>query len=100
MPQAIGIRMEKKLLQKIERLGREADMDRSTAIRHLIRLGYQEAVRQRAAEEYREGKLTLSEAAARAELTIWEMAHYLVDKGFTSRYSVQDLKEELKRLGV
>ncbi|MBI4176676.1 MAG: UPF0175 family protein [Candidatus Aenigmarchaeota archaeon] len=99
MPQAIGIRLEKKLLERIEKLGKEEDMDRSTAIRHLIKLGYNAALHEKAAKEYMAGKVTLSEAAAIAEVTVWEMAHYLVDRGFKSSYSIEDLGEELKLLG-
>ncbi len=98
MAQAIGIRVESELLENVERFGKEEGMDRSTAIRTFLALGYREAVKARAAEEYRKGKITLSEAARLAGLTVADMAHYLVDNGFVSSYSLDDLKEELKRL--
>ena len=52
--------------------------------------------KKKAAEEYMKGKITLSEAATRAELTIWEMEKYLVDNGFKSSYSTEDLERELQ----
>ncbi|MBS3148861.1 UPF0175 family protein [Candidatus Woesearchaeota archaeon] len=52
--------------------------------------------KERAANLYREGKITLTEAAHRASLTLWDFQHYLIDKGFVSSYSTEDLSEELK----
>lgn len=52
----------------------------------------------KAAEDYLKGKVTLSEAARKAELTLWEMEKYLVDNGFKSCYSVEDLEKELRLL--
>ena len=43
-------------------------------------------------------KITLSEAAKAANLTIWEMQKYLIDKGFKSDYSIDDLEKELESL--
>ncbi len=54
--------------------------------------------KKKAADEYLKGKITLSEAANRAELTIWEMEKYLVDNGYKSSYSIEDLEKELKSL--
>lgn len=50
------------------------------------------------ADEYVKGKITLSEAACKAKLTLWEMEKYLVDNGFRSSYSVEDLEKELRLL--
>lgn len=52
----------------------------------------------KAAEDYLKGKVTLSEAARKAELTLWEMEKYLVDNGFKSSYSAEDLEKELRLL--
>ncbi|HLC79379.1 MAG TPA: UPF0175 family protein [archaeon] len=91
---AIGIRIEPELLKKIEKLGKEESMDRSTAMRMLLEQGYKSHVKKRAAEKYREGKTTISDAAQKAGLTIWEFEQYLVVNGYKSQYSVEDLKEE------
>ncbi len=53
---------------------------------------------ERAAIEYRTGKITISEAARKAEVSVWEMEKYLVDSGFKSSYSVEDLEKELQLL--
>lgn len=51
-------------------------------------------------QAYREGRLTLSGAAAQAGLTLWEMEQYLIQNGFRSSYSLDDLEEELATLGA
>ena len=55
-------------------------------------------LKKKAAEDYMEGKITLSEAARKAELTLWEMEKYLVDNGFKAGYSVENLEKELQLL--
>ena|SRR3989338_9233226 len=96
MAEAIGIRIDPETMKKVDALTKEEFEDRSTVIRKLLRLGLQEASKERAARLYREGKITLTDAAHRADLTLWDFQHYLIDKGFTSSYSVADISEELK----
>lgn len=50
---------------------------------------------QKAAQAYLAGKTTMSGAAEKAGLTVWEMQQYLISQGFKSQYSVEDLEEEL-----
>ena len=44
----------------------------------------------------KEGKVTISEAARKAGISVWDMEKYLVDSGFKSSYNIEDLKKELK----
>jgi len=98
MSEPIGIRLPKDILKKIERLGKSRMVDRSTVIRELIIRGYNEVLRQMACEEYTSGKLTFSEAAHLAGMTLWEFESHLVNQGFKSSYSVEDLERELESL--
>lgn len=98
MGEIVAVRMEAEFLQKIDQLGEEELIDRSTVIRQLVHKGYLEQVRENAVQLYREGKVTFSEAARLAGCTLWEMEHYLVDKGFRSEYSITDLERELPLL--
>lgn len=95
---AIGIRIEDKFLSKIESLGREKHLDRSSTIRVLLREGYKNYVKRKAAEAYMKGEVTMSRAANKAGITIWEMQQYLKSIGFISQYSIADLEEEEKLL--
>lgn len=94
MTEAIGIRLEDDFLKKIERISKEEVLDRSSTIRKLIQIGYISFMKQKAAEEYIKGKITLSEAAAKTEITLWEMEEYLVELGYKSGYSIEDLERE------
>ena len=96
MNEAIGIRLNEEFLKKIEVLSKEEVLDRSSILRKLVYIGYQDFIKKKSAPAYKEGKLTLSEAAHKAGLTIWEMEQYLVEQGFKSSYSVEDLNDELK----
>ena len=98
MGEAIGIRLPKEMLKRIERLSKEEMEDRSTVVRKLVMIGYKNLMWRKAAEEYAKGSITLSEAAHQAELTMWEMEKYLVENGFKSSYSIEDLEEEMKVL--
>lgn len=98
MGEAIGIRLPKEVLRQIEKLSKEEMEDRSTIIRKLVLIGYLNLMKKRAAEEYLKGNITLSEAAYQAGLTLWEMERYLVEQGFKSSYSIEDLEREIKIL--
>ncbi len=98
MDKSIGIRMDKDFLEKIEKLSKEEISDRSSIIRKLAYLGYKDLIKKKAAEDYMKGKITISEAAKRAEVTIWEIENYLVENGFKSSYSIEDLDNEIKLL--
>ena len=95
----IGIRLPKEMLKRIEEVCKEELLDRSAVIRKFVMLGYKDFMRKKSAEEYLKGRITLSEAAHRAGLTIWEMERYLlVERGFKSSYSIGDLEREMQLL--
>lgn len=96
MTRAIGIRLPKEIMGKINRLSMEEAEDRSTIIRKLLIAGYNDVAKKKAASQYISGRITISEAAKRAGLTLWEMEKYLVEQGFRSEYSIEDLEKELK----
>lgn len=98
MGEAIGIRFDDDTLKKIDELGIDDDLDRSSAVRKLVNLGYQSHVQKKATDQYRQGKVTLSQAARTARLTLWEMEKALVESGYKSEYSTEDLESEAKLL--
>ncbi|HZX20680.1 MAG TPA: hypothetical protein VFF13_06750 [archaeon] len=93
--QALGIRLRKGFLEKIEKLTKEENLDRSTTMRILMEEGYESHVKKKAAKDYIAGKITLSKAAEIGGTTIFEFGQYLIGQGFKSQYSTIDLKEEL-----
>ena len=49
-------------------------------------------------KKYNKREITFSEAVSRAGMTLFEFEEYLVDNGFKSDYSIEDLEEEMKLL--
>ena len=98
MGQAIGVRLPKEILKKIEKLSKEEMEDRSTTIRKLVIIGYKDIIKIKSFEDYKKGNITLSEAARKADLTIWEMEKYFIEQGFKSTYSIDDIEKEMKIL--
>lgn len=94
--QAVGIRLDTKMLNRVEEVSKEERLDRSTAMRILLEEGYKSRMKRKAVEEYKAGKTTISKAAEKAGLTVWEMEQCLLSQGFKSQYSIEDLKEETK----
>ena len=96
--EAIGIRLPREVLKQIEKLSKEEHEDRSTVIRKLVIVGYATVQKAKAAAKYQKGEVTLSEAAHEAGLTLWEMERFLVEQGYQSGYSTEDLKREMRLL--
>lgn len=98
MGEAIGVRLPDDLLVKIEELSETEGDDRSTTMRKLIQRGLEQVSLEKAAQAYKQGRMTLSEAAEQAGLTLWEMEQYLVNNGYRSSYSIEDLAREVDAL--
>jgi len=96
MARSVGIRIKEDRLEKFDELASEEQLDRSTLIRRLLEEGYERYLKKKAAEEYKKGKITISKAAERAGVTVWEMENFLVEEGYVSSYSVKDLEEEME----
>ncbi len=98
MDKPIGVRLPREILVKIEKIGKEEMLDRSSIIRKLVLTGYKELMKEKSVEDYRRGKITFSEAAHRAGLSLWDMERFLVESGLKSDYSIEDLEREIKFL--
>lgn len=98
MAKSVGIRMDEDLLKKLDRISEEENLDRSTLVRKLLGKGYESFLKERAAEKYKRGEITLSKAAEEANITLWEMEEFLIKSGYISKYSIKDLKQEITNL--
>lgn len=85
------LRIPEPLLKTIRELARRERIDESTAIRKLIAMGATEyTVRQ-----YREGKVTLREAAAIAETTVREMIEILLEHGVKGNVTIDQERKAI-----
>lgn len=87
-----SLRIPPELLKSIRYRARRERLDESTAIRQLIALGATEY----AIHLYRDGKVTLNEAADVADLTPREMLEVLWDHGVKGNVSVDQQRKALQ----
>ncbi len=86
-----SLRIPDDLLKSARYLARRERLDESTAIRQLISLGTTEY----AVRLYREGKITLNEAAELARATPREMIEVLLEHGVKGNVTVSQAKKAL-----
>ncbi|OGS50984.1 MAG: hypothetical protein A3K65_04915 [Euryarchaeota archaeon RBG_16_68_12] len=89
-----SLRIPEPLLKAVRYLARREHLDESTATRQLLALGATEY----AVRLYREGKITLNEAAGIAGLTPREMIEALLDHGVKGNVTVGQERKGLEYL--
>ncbi len=92
---AVGVRLDKNLLFDLNKIAKSEHLDRTTIIRKLLFKAVYEYKVQQAMERYKKGVVSISRAAGEANMTMFEFVKYLIDHGYKSKYSVEDLEREL-----
>ena len=95
---SMGIRLPKELLEAIEDKAKEDNTDKSTVIRQILASAIREHQKEKAAQLYKEGKITITAAAKTANLTVHEMIDYLIKSGYKTEYTLEDFRREIKLL--
>jgi len=95
---SVGVRLTKELLDFIDDQARKEKVDRSVVVRKFIEKGIAAHKKEKAAELYVGGKISISGAAELANLTIPEMVEYLVAKGYRSSYALDNFRKGLTLL--
>jgi len=95
---SMGIRLPKELLEAIEDKAKEDNTDKSTVIRQILASAIREHQKEKAAQLYKEGKITITAAAKTANLTVHEMIDYLIESGYKTEYTLEDFRREIKLL--
>ncbi len=89
-----AIRLPKEIEKAVEERTKEEKIDKSTAMKQFLIMGIREYKKKKAVELYRDGKVSLSEAAKIAAISIYEMIDLLIKAGIKSDYSLEDMKKE------
>ena len=89
-----SVRIPEDLLKAIKHRARRERLDESTAIRQLIALGATEY----AVRLYRDGKVTLNEAAEVAGVRPREMLEVLLDRGVQGNVTAEQQRRALEHL--
>jgi len=87
-----SLRLPDDLLKSVRYLAKRERLDESTAIRQLLALGTAEY----AVRLYREGKITLNEAAELASVAPREMIDILLDHGVKGNITVSQARKALE----
>ena len=93
----ISTRVPEELEAELEAYLESERLDRSTAVRKLLGEGLDAWRRERALDRFADGELSLTAAAERADLSVWEFAR-LVEEADTAWVSGEHLEGDLADL--
>jgi len=94
----ISARIDKEIADEIEKIVRKRGVDRSAAIRELLRIGIQEYKLTEAIELVREGKATVWKAAEVAGVSYREMLKKLREHNVSFPLTVEEIALELEEI--
>lgn len=98
LPVTFTTRVEEGLAKVIDEIAMREGMDRSTVIRRFLMKAVKGWLIERSLEDYEEGKLTLWQAAARCDLSLWEMIEEVKKREIHVPYTLEEFREDLKGL--
>ena len=79
----ISARIPETLEDELDAYLEDENLDRSTAVRKLLSEGLDAWRRERALEQLAAGKITFSQAAALAEMSVWDFAQLAKERDIT-----------------
>lgn len=98
MTRPTTIRLSEELLEKLDRRASSAGKDRATIIRELLRKGLTRELEEETVAAYREGRISLSQAASRLELNPWEWFDVLRRHGESINVQLEDWMDSREAL--
>lgn len=98
MPVTFTTRVDEELAKVIDEVARREGLDRSTVIRRFLMKAVKEWLIERSLEDYEQGKVTLWQAAARCDMSLWEMISEVKKREIHVPYTLEELREDLKGL--
>lgn len=93
MPKTVTAHLSDEMVRDIEEFMKVHSIDRSTAIKELLKKSIDEWKIERAISEYVTGDISMMKASEMAGLSIWNFLHELQKKNITINVSL-DLEEE------
>ncbi len=91
----LSIRIPDDMMSTLLFVGKEEKVEPSTAMRKLVRIGYETYV----GNLYRHGKVTLRDAAELLNLNLIETIDLFLDAGITGNLDATDVLTSLRRFG-
>ncbi len=87
--------IKESILKEIDKIAEDDMSNREVIIKKMIGFGLREFRKAKAAKLYKEERLSLSEAAKIAGLTMKRMKEYLAEKDYRLDYGILDIEREL-----
>ncbi|WP_435176883.1 UPF0175 family protein [Halorussus sp. AFM4] len=91
----VTTRVPEDLYEKIERIQKEEQTDRSTAVKRLLERGVGDWQLETAVRRYREGSVSLGAAAELADVSVWRFLDVLEERGVEMNYDESDLEADI-----
>jgi hypothetical protein len=91
----LSIRIPDDLMSALQLVGKEEKIEPSTAMRKLVRIGYESYV----GNLYRQGKVTLRDAATLLNLNQIETFDLFLEAGISGNLDATDVLTSLRRFG-
>lgn len=92
----ISVRIDDRQFHELVGVEKEENVDRSLAVRKIVKLGLAEWKTERAVEKYVRGEVSSWRAAQLAGISLRKMLAIFGDRGIEVHYSEESLKEDLK----
>ena len=93
---AVGVRMSNELLSELNEIAKSEHLDRTTIIRKFLIDAVDEYKVQQTMKRYKNKIIGISKASDEANMTVFEFERYLIEHGYRSDYSKNDLERELE----
>jgi len=97
MMKSISIRLTEDFMKDAQKLAHLEMVDNSTIIRSALKKGFANVKLEIALENFSKGKVSTSEAAEIADLSVGEMMDEIVKRGLKPNITKEDLKGSLER---
>lgn len=96
----VSARVDEGDARLIEELAQDEGCDRSTLIKSLLRRGLSNLRLESAVRSYARGEITLSRAAEKAGLSIWDFISLMPDHNLTLNYDLGEFEDDLRAVDL
>ena len=94
----VGVRLGPEEIKTIEERAKESSVDKSTALRQLLKMGIRQFNLERGIELYAHGKVSIGKAAEIAQVSIWEMMDLLMERKIPAGPDKEDFRKGMENL--
>jgi len=98
MAKTVTTRLEDKYVRRIDELAAQRGVDRSALLRSFLLHALQENTIEDALKAYKDGRITLWQAAERCNMSLWEIIQEIKHRHIYSSYDMKELEKDLAAL--